>query len=67
MAKKIVIDDDLCIGCGACESTAPEYFELGNDGKAHVKKQYDEEGKDKIEDTKTNCPGGAIEVKEEKE
>ncbi|MCL5410557.1 MAG: ferredoxin [Patescibacteria group bacterium] len=62
--KKIFIDDDLCIGCGACEGTAPDHFELGSDGKAHVKKQYSEEDKDIIKEAKDGCPAGAIEIKE---
>ncbi len=64
--KKIIIDDELCIGCGACEGLAPDHFELKEDGKAHVKKQYSEEDKDIIEEAKDGCPAGAIEIKEEK-
>ncbi len=65
MVKKIKIDEELCMGCGACEGTAPDYFELGDDGKAKVKKQYDEEGKDIIEEAIDGCPAGAIELVEE--
>lgn len=64
MAKKIEIDDELCIGCGACTSTAPDHFELGDDGKAHVKKQYEEKDDDIIVEAKDGCPAGAIEIKE---
>jgi len=64
MIKKIIIDDEVCIGCGACEGTAPDHFELGSDGKAHVKKQYSEDDKETIEAAKNGCPAGAIEVKE---
>ncbi len=30
------VDQDACIGCGACESTCPEVFELVDD-KSQVK------------------------------
>ena len=30
------VDHELCIGCGACESTCPEVFELVDD-KSQVK------------------------------
>lgn len=68
MEKKIVIDTEACMGCGACEGTAPDYFELGDvDGetKARVKKQYDEEGKDDIEAAIDGCPAQAISLSEE--
>lgn len=60
--KKIVIDEDACIGCGACEGSAPDYFELGTDGKAKVIKQYNEEDADLLEEVKDNCPAGAIQI-----
>ena len=28
---KFEVDQDLCIGCGACEETCPEVFELPDD------------------------------------
>jgi ferredoxin len=38
MAKyKIELDKEKCIGCGVCENTCPENFELTDDGKARVK------------------------------
>lgn len=65
MAKKIKIDQDLCMGCGACEGAAPEYFQLNDEGKAEVKKQYNEEDAADIEAAIDGCPGGAIEIVEE--
>lgn len=34
---KPVIDWDLCEGCESCVAICPEVFEMGDDGKAHVK------------------------------
>jgi len=34
--SKIDVDDNLCIGCGACVSACPECFELNEDGKSVV-------------------------------
>ena len=64
---KIKIERDDCIGCGSCEATAPDYFELGDDGKARVKKQYSEEDKDIIQEAVDGCPVQAISLSEEKE
>lgn len=33
----VSVDADKCIGCGACAATCPDGFEMGDDGKAHVK------------------------------
>ena len=33
----VKINKAKCIGCGACTATCGEVFEMGDDGKAHVK------------------------------
>lgn len=38
---KVKIDQEKCIGCGACVSLCEKVFELGDDGKAHIKKEAD--------------------------
>ena len=55
---KIIIDEDMCIGCGSCESIAPEYFSV--DGKSKVKKEYQESDKDLINEAINACPVDAI-------
>ena len=35
--KTITVDAGKCIGCGLCVTTCPDVFELGDDGKSHVK------------------------------
>uniref|UniRef100_A0A832GPC7 Ferredoxin n=1 Tax=Caldimicrobium thiodismutans TaxID=1653476 RepID=A0A832GPC7_9BACT len=35
----LVIDEELCIGCGTCVEICPEVFELGDNEKAYVKNQ----------------------------
>ncbi|MFA5070468.1 MAG: ferredoxin [Patescibacteria group bacterium] len=37
--KKIAVDPEKCIGCGACVALCPEVFEIGGDGKSRVKDQ----------------------------
>ena len=33
---RITIEPEKCVGCGACALWAPEVFEMGSDGRAHV-------------------------------
>ena len=64
MSKKIItVDEDLCVGCGACASLCPETFELQNDGKAKV---INKKGCEKCDcDMVINsCPVGAIKIEE---
>jgi len=59
--KKIIIDKNLCIGCGVCSTIAPKTFKLGPDGKAEVIEPTvdDEETIKKVIDS---CPVGAIKL-----
>lgn len=60
--KKLAVDAETCIGCGACESTAPEYFEI-KAGLSKVIKDYDEKDADLIEEAINGCPVQAISLK----
>lgn len=59
---KVKVNQDKCIGCGACPSLVPEVFEFNDNGLAHV--IVNEVPKDKEEEVKEalqNCPVEAIE------
>ncbi len=61
---KVWIDEDACTGCGICEDSCPEVFEL--DDIAMVKEnvdfnEYEEEIKEAVEE----CPSEAINYEEE--
>lgn len=59
-SKKIVIDQDTCIGCNTCPLMCPDHFELDSATyKAKVKKQP-KKITPKIEQTIASCPVGAI-------
>ena len=60
MTHKITIDQDKCIGCGACSATCPDSFEM-KDGKAHAIKAVVEKLSCES-DAATGCPVGAIRV-----
>ncbi len=35
--SKVSVDSSACVGCGLCEQSCPEVFEIQGDGVAHVK------------------------------
>lgn len=60
---KAKIDKETCFGCGLCESTCPEVFKMGADGKAEV--IVSEIGKGSENDCRqaaSDCPVSAIEI-----
>jgi len=57
---EVSVDEEKCIGCGACVSICPDVFEIGDNGKSHPKvKETNEEC---AEDARDACPVGAIVV-----
>lgn len=59
---KVTVDQELCIGCGACVSACPECFELQEDGKSHVTSQV---CNCDLHEVAVDCPSQAITVSEE--
>lgn len=66
---KIKVNQDLCIGCGACQAIASDLFEIDDNGMAveivsEVSEEFLEDAKDAIE----GCPVDAIyELNDEEE
>lgn len=66
---KLKVNQDACIGCGACQAIAEELFEINDDGLSEVKAEAkSDEVKEKAVEAIESCPTGAIEevVEEEK-
>ena len=65
---KVKIIEDACIGCGACEASVPEVFQLNDDGIATAKNEkITKENEDEVMDAVEACPVGAIEIDEEED
>ena len=61
--SKITVDENLCIGCGACCVTAPDAFTLDEaKGKSVVKEGAENTDSEKIEEAARNCPVQAIKI-----
>lgn len=62
---KVKVNEDACIGCGACCAIADNIFEIGDNGLSEVKKEeVQEDEKQAVRDAAEACPTGAIEVEE---
>lgn len=61
---KVIVNEDACIGCGACLAIAPEVFEMNDNGLAEVSaRQIGDDLEDSVAEAIETCPTGAI-VKE---
>jgi ferredoxin len=63
---KVIVDADLCLGCGICEGIAPDVFSLGSDPVANVlldpvPDKYAADVREAID----QCPEEAISIVEE--
>ena len=66
MAKKVIIDQNKCIGCNTCPLLDPDVFEMDNSiYKAKVKAQP-ETITPATQTAIDSCPVGAISIEEEK-
>jgi ferredoxin len=57
---KVVVDGSTCVGCGLCEQSCPEVFEMQGDGIAHVKAQACSQHN--LQEVSEQCPVNAIKV-----
>ncbi|MCI8460111.1 MAG: ferredoxin [Bacilli bacterium] len=65
---KVKVNQEACIGCGACQAIADEVFEINDEGLSEVKVEtVDDDKKEQTLEAIDSCPTSAIEeVKEEK-
>ncbi len=62
--SKVKVNEDLCIGCGVCESLCPNVFKLEN-GKAKV--IAEECGECDCQEAINSCSANAISFEEQSE
>ena len=57
---KFTVDQELCIGCGACEATCPKVFELEGDKSQVILDPVPEELQESALQAEDGCPVDAI-------
>ena len=58
--KKVIVNKDLCIGCGACPGIAADVFTFDDEGKAEAG-EVTAENEASVEEAIAGCPVQAIE------
>ncbi|ODQ94256.1 ferredoxin [Mycolicibacterium holsaticum] len=62
-ACRVVFSADRCAGIGLCEATAPDVFEIDDDGKMHVLQTVvDITRRLELEEAATNCPTRSLRI-----
>ena len=57
---KFKVDQELCVGCGACQATCPEVFKLVDDKSQVILNPVPEELEMSAIEAEDGCPMGAI-------
>lgn len=61
--KKLVVKDDLCIGCGACVAIDSEHFDFDDSGLSSAISNENLESAD-LRNAMSSCPVNAIRIEE---
>lgn len=62
---RTVLDKDKCSSLGMCESVAPDFFEVGDDGELTILDPAPpEDRRALIEEAVDACPTGALSIEE---
>jgi len=62
---KVIINEDLCVGCGTCAAIAPELFKMNDEGKAVFIGEVNDETMEVLDRAISMCPTTAISKVEE--
>jgi ferredoxin len=60
---RVLVDNDICSGCGLCASLCPDAFDMGADGKASPRhKTIPTWFEQEYQNAADTCPEGAIKI-----
>ncbi len=61
--KCVTVDFDKCTGLGICESLAPDFFEVNDDGELLVlKEEIGDAELQEVEEAVAGCPTEALKI-----
>ena len=59
---RVIVDKELCTGCGLCVDTCPEVFEMGDDTAQVIADPIPESAETAARQAADKCPIEAIKV-----
>ena len=60
---KVKVNQESCIGCGACVAICEDVFDFNEDGLSEAKVEtVPEDMRDQVQEAKESCPTGAITI-----
>jgi len=63
MYMRVLVDNDICTGCGLCASLCPDAFDMGADGKASPRhKAIPTWFEQEYQNAADTCPEAAIKI-----
>jgi ferredoxin len=63
---KVIVDKDLCTGCGLCVDVCPEVFEMDDDNQARAKTNpVPSNAESPCREASDQCPESAIKIEED--
>jgi ferredoxin len=64
-AVRVVVDHNKCTGLGLCESIAPDFFEVQEDGSLELlASEASEEHRSELEEAVRSCPTEALSLED---
>ncbi len=64
MGRRVVLNEDCCLGCGACAELCPEVFRMAESGEKSQVILPDGVDRDCVQDAIDSCPGECISIEE---
>ena len=61
---KVVVNEDVCLGCGLCAGMCDSVFKMNDAGKSEVIKEVEDGEKDAVQNAIDSCPVSAISSEE---
>lgn len=63
---RVIVDHDKCTGLGLCESIAPAFFEVDDDGELLLlRSDADESRRGELEEACRSCPTEALSIQDD--